>query len=134
MAVKCFLTACQSVGNSVASYINANVPREAVIVSGEQSGSMRYYTARSILRWEVATPDKLGRAVTALEQAGRPVFIVLDAWEDEPFRKKLSAYPPGALDWPPMVEAGRSHRTRLWRLSDRDRFMRGEPLNITRLP
>ena len=62
------------------------------------------------------------------------MFIVLDVWEDEPFRKRLNAYPPGALDWPPMVEAGRSHRTRLWRLSDRDRFMRGEPLNITRLP
>jgi hypothetical protein len=119
---------------TVASYINASVPREAVILSGEQSGSMRYYTSRSILRWEVATPDMLAKAVAELEQAGRPVFVVLDAWEDEPFRKRLSAFPPGALDWPPMVEAGRSHRTRLWKLSDRDRFMRGEPLNITRLP
>ena len=119
---------------TVANYINTNVPREAVILSGEQSGSMRYYTERSILRWEVATPDMLAKAVAELEQAGRPVFVVLDAWEDEPFRKRLSAFPPGALDWPPMVEAGRSHRTRLWKLSDRDRFMRGEALNITRLP
>jgi hypothetical protein len=62
------------------------------------------------------------------------VFIVLDAWEDEPFRKQLGAYPAAALDWPPVVEAGRSHRTRLWRLSDRDRFIRGAPLSITRLP
>ena len=119
---------------TVGNYINANIPREAVIVSGEQSGSMRYYTQRSILRWEMATPDTLAKAVSALEQAGRPLFIVLDAWEDEPFRRKLSAYPPAALDWPPMVEAGRSHRTRLWSLSDRDRFMRGESLNIVRLP
>jgi hypothetical protein len=118
----------------VADYINTNVPREAVILSGEQSGSMRYYTGRPILRWEAATPETLGKAVATLEQSGRAVFIVLDAWEDEPFKKKLAAYPAAALDWPPMVEAGRSHRTRLWKLSDRERFMRGEPLNITRLP
>ena len=118
----------------VAEYVDANVPSEAVILSGEQSGAMRYYTGRPILRWEAATPDALGRAVTTLEQSGRPVFIVLDAWEEEQFRTKLGAYPAAALDWPPMVEAGRSHRTRLWRLSDRDRFMRGAPLSITRLP
>ena len=118
----------------VADYINTNVPAEAVIVSGEQSGSMRYYTGRPILRWEVSTSETLESAVTKLEQSGRPVFIVLDAWEDEPFRKKLAAYPPGALDWPPMLEAGRSHRTKLWKLGDRERFLRGEPLNIIRLP
>jgi hypothetical protein len=118
----------------IANYVNANVPEEAVIVSGEQSGSMRYYTGRPILRWEAATPETLGKAAASLEQSGRPVFIVLDGWEDELFRQKLGAYPAAALDWPPMVEAGRSHRTRLWKLGDRERFLRGEPLNITRLP
>ncbi|HEX6161838.1 MAG TPA: hypothetical protein VFZ31_00630 [Vicinamibacterales bacterium] len=118
----------------IAGYINANVPGEAVILSGEQSGSMRYYTGRPILRWEAATPETLDKAVATLEQSGRPVFVVLDAWEDELFRKKFASYPAGALDWPPMVEAGRSHRTRLWKIADRDRFLRGAPLNITRLP
>jgi hypothetical protein len=120
--------------STVGNYINANVPESAVLVSGEQSGSMRYYTNRPILRWEAATSETLGEAVSALEQAGRPVFIVLDAWEDELFRKKFPSYPAGALDWPPVVEAGRSHRTRLWKLADRERFLKGEPLNITRLP
>lgn len=119
---------------TVANYITSNVPDNAVILSGEQSGSMRYYTSRPILRWEAATPQSLASAVTTLEEKGRPVYIVLDAWEDELFRKKFATYPAGALDWPPMLEAGRSHRTRLWRLSDRARFLRGEPLNITRLP
>ena len=118
----------------VAGFINSSVPENAVILSGEQSGSMRYYTHRPILRWEAATPESLSAAVTTLEQSGRPVFIVLDAWEHEPFRKKLSTFPASALDWPPVLEAGTSHRTRLWKLGDRDRFIRGEPLNIVRLP
>jgi hypothetical protein len=118
----------------VADFINSSVSPDAVILAGEQSGSMRYYTGRSILRWEAATPDSLTAAVTALEQKNRPVFVVLDAWENEPFRAKFAAVPAAALDWPPMLEAGTSHRTRLWKLSDRDRFQRGEPLNIIRLP
>ena len=120
--------------STMGGYINANVSESAVIVSGEQSGSMRYYTNRSILRWEAATPQSLRDAIATLEQSGRPVFIVLDAWEDELFRKKFASSPAGALDWPPVVEAGRSHRTRLWKLGDRERFLKGEPLNITRLP
>jgi len=118
----------------VGDFINGNVPDVAVVLSGEQSGSMRYYTHRSILRWEAASPEALASAITTLEEKGRPVYVVLDAWENEPFRKKFSTVPAVSLDWPPVLEAGTSHRTRLWRLADRERFLRGEPLNITRLP
>jgi hypothetical protein len=119
---------------AVADYINADVPPSAVIVAGEQSGSMRYYTDRPILRWEAASPDSLSAAMATLEQSRRPVYIVLDAWEHAPFRAKFRALPAGALDWPPMLDAGTSHRTQLWKLSDRERFTRGEQLNTIRLP
>lgn len=118
----------------VADFINTSVPESAVILSGEQSGSMRYYTHRPILRWEAATPEALASAIAALEEKGRPVYVVLDAWENEPFRAKFSTLLAVELDWPPVLEAGSSHRTRLWKLSDRDRFLRGEPLNIIQLP
>jgi hypothetical protein len=118
----------------VADFINSGVEASAVILSGEQSGSMRYYTHRSILRWEAATADTLAAAVATLEQQGRPVYVVLDAWENERLRAKFPAVPLAALDWPPILEAGTTHRTRLWKLSDRDRFLRGERLNIIRLP
>jgi hypothetical protein len=118
----------------VAGFMDGGVPYQAVILAGEQSGAMRYYTHRSILRWEAATPEALTSAIAALEQKGRPVYVVLDAWENELFRKKFSTVPAVSLNWPPVLEAGTSHRTRLWRLSDRDRFLRGEPLNIIRLP
>jgi hypothetical protein len=118
----------------IGDYINADVPPSAVILAGEQSGSMRYYADRSILRWEAATPEALSLAMSTLEQSRRPVYIVLDAWENEPFRAKFGSLPVGALDWPPILEAGSSRRTRLWKLSDRERFQRGERLNTLRLP
>jgi hypothetical protein len=118
----------------VGDFINQDVPPAAVIVAGEQSGSMRYYTDRPIVRWEAATPESLSAIGKALETSRRPVYFVLDAWEEGPFRAKFSAMPAGALDWPPILDAGTSHRTRLWKLSDRDRFRRGEALSTIRLP
>jgi hypothetical protein len=118
----------------VASFVNDNAPSGAVIISGEQSGSMRYYTGRSILRWEAATPDTLRDAIEMLETGGRPVYIVLDAFENELFVKKFAALPEVTIDWPPMVDAGTTHRTRLWRLADRARFLAGENLQTVRLP
>jgi hypothetical protein len=118
----------------VGDFINADVPPAAVIVAGEQSGSMRYYTHRAILRWEAATPESLSAIATALETSRRPVYVVLDAWEDPLFREKFARIGAGALDWPPILDAGTSHRTRLWKLSDRARFQRGERLSTIRVP
>jgi hypothetical protein len=120
--------------STVADFINEDVPPSAVIVAGEQSGAIRYYTDRPILRWEAASPQSLDTVMTALEQSRRPVYIVLDSWEDERFREKFAAVAAGALDWPPILDAGTSHRTRLWKLSDRARFVEGAHLNTIRLP
>ena len=117
--------------STVAGYLQSNVPPSAVLLSGEQSGSMRYYTGRSILRWEAASTDALATVLPTLENSNRPLFIVLDAWEEGSFRSKLSAVVP--LDWPPMLEAGTTHRTRVWRLDDRARYLRGEPVDTVRL-
>ena len=112
----------------------AAIPADAVIVAGEQSGSMRYYTSRPVIRWEAASADDLTRALAALAAANRPVWFVLDAWEEEPFRAKFASVPAGALGWPPAVVAGTTHRTSAWQLSDRDRFTRGETPRTLRLP
>lgn len=118
----------------VADLIIEDVPPAAVLVAGEQSGSMRYYTERPILRWEAAAPQSLADVTTALEASRRPVYIVLDQWEESLFRARFTGIPAGALDWPPILDAGTSHRTRLWKLSDRERFLRGENLSTIRLP
>lgn len=117
---------------TVGEYINANLPPTAVLMAGEQSGSMRYYTRRSIIRWEAASPQAMSVVLPKLQQLERPIFIVLDAWEEPLFRAKLSPAVP--LDWPPMLVAGATHRTQIWRLADRERFQRGEHVDTIRLP
>ena len=118
----------------VAEAINHTAPPSAVIIAGEQSGSMRYYTGLSILRWEAATPDTFPKAIETLLKAERPIYIVLDAWEEELFSAKFPGVGPAELDWPPMLDAGSSHRTRLWNLADRWRFQLGQRINTVRIP
>ena len=75
-----------------------------------------------------------GRRDRSLEcRAATIVWIALDEWEEELFRRKLPGADAGALDWPPVVDAGTDPRTRVWRLRDRDRFMRGETIHTDRL-
>jgi hypothetical protein len=118
----------------VAGFVRDHAEANAVIVAGEQSGSMRYYTSRPILRWEATSPDAMGVAARELGRAARPIYIVLDAWEESAFRAKYGFTSSAVLDWPPILDAGTSHRTRLWRLSDRERFRDGEKLKTIRLP
>jgi hypothetical protein len=117
-----------------AVHLQASLPGDAVIVAGEQSGALRYHTGRSILRWDAATAESLATAIAALHAQGRTVVIALDAWEGEPFRARFRALAAVSLEWPPAFEAGTSHRTRVWRLSDREAFLRGEHVTTERQP
>jgi len=110
------------------------LPANTVVVASEQSGSLRYYTGLSIVRWDLASPESLASAVAALGANGQPVVIALDAWEREPFRARFHAVDTVSLEWPAAFEAGTSHRTFVWRLSDRARFLAGERIPTLRQP
>jgi hypothetical protein len=116
----------------VADYLTASLPADAVLVTGEQSGALRYYTNRSILRWEAASPESLATALATLTAEGRTVVVALDAWERELFRAKFAGLAAVSLEWPPAFEAGSAPRTLVWRLADRDRFRRGEQVTTER--
>ena len=92
--------------SQVADFINDDVPPAAVILAGEQSGSMRYYTDRPILRWEAASPEALPRpcdprTITAprLHRARRV--------GERAVPREVRRVPVGALDWPPVLEPAR---------------------------
>jgi hypothetical protein len=106
---------------------------DSVVVAGEQSGAVRYYTNRSVLRWDILSAAAWPQAMARLEASRRDVWIVLDEWEEEPFRRKLSGTPASALDWPPALDAGSEIRTRAWRVSDRERYLRGESIVTDRV-
>jgi hypothetical protein len=92
------------------------LPDDAVIVSGEQSGAMRYYTGQSIVRWDLMDAAAMPEALAAFRLDGREVWVVLDDWEEEPFRRKFRDLAASSIDARPAIESapGVGVRTRAW--------------------
>ena len=114
-------------------YLAAALPERSLIVAGEQSGSLRYYTGRSILRWDATPPETLELATTRAQAAGYDVWIALDEFEEDLVRQKYGTRVIGMLDWPPQLEAGTGVRMRAWRLRDRAAFHRSGIAQTDRL-
>lgn len=70
-------------------FVDRVTPPNAVIVSMQHSGSARYYSGRTTLRYDFMDPDWLDRAVGLLEARGRPVYLLLDEWEVPMFRARF---------------------------------------------
>lgn len=65
------------------------LPPNAVFMSVQHSGSLAYYNSASVLRWDWLEAGEIDRVVAALSQNGRPVFAVLDDWEETRFRQRF---------------------------------------------
>jgi hypothetical protein len=81
-------------GDGEQKYVDAGVfiaratPPEAVVLSMQHSGSIRYYSGRLTLRYDSLDPAWLDRAIATLGRLGRPVYLLLDEWEEEPLRAR----------------------------------------------
>lgn len=91
-------------------FVDRMTPPNAVILSMQHSGSIRYYSGRLTLRYDWLDPVWLDRAIEALERGGRPVYLLLDDWEEPVFRKRFAGQRSlGQLDRGPAA-TGRARR------------------------
>lgn len=91
----------------VARFIAAHTEPDAVILSVQHSGSLRWYAGRTTLRFVVLDPAWLDRAVDYLASAGRHPYFVLDGGEVETFASRFgAANRTGRLDWRPLATLG----------------------------
>jgi hypothetical protein len=88
----------------VARVVESLTERDAVIVSAQHSGTLRYYAGRLTLRWDVGDPAWLDRTVDWLAAHGHHPYLVLEESEIEALRTKGGAVSAvSRLDWTPMV-------------------------------
>ena len=74
----------------VGTFVRDRLPATAFVMAAQHSGSVRYYSRRPTMRWDVLDRAALDRAIGSLRKAGFEPFVVLDAGEDEEFRRKFS--------------------------------------------
>lgn len=86
----------------VATYLRATTEPNAVFISWQHTGSIRFYADRLTLHFARLDPGWLDRAIARLQANGRRPYIVLDRGEVEGFRQRFGARNrAGTLDWTP---------------------------------
>ncbi len=90
---------------AAAAFVAAEAPRNAVVLSVQHSGAVAYYTGRTIARWDYIAPGALDDVCARLSAAGHASWLVVDDWEEAPFRQRFAGEALGRLDWAPLGEA-----------------------------
>ena len=72
-------------------FVSQRLPAKAFVLAAQHSGSIRYYSGRPTLRWDLLDAASLDRAIASLRRAGYEPYAVLDVEEDERFRAYFGA-------------------------------------------
>jgi hypothetical protein len=111
------------------------LPKNAIYLTGTQTGSLRYYTGRLTLRLEQLNPGWLDIAVDELRRRGYHPYIVLEAGEEDWYRDKFGEQTQlGRLDWPAQYEREQPIVTRIYDPLDRAEFFHGYTVGTWNLP
>ena len=62
----------------VGGYVRDRLPATAFVMAAQHSGSVRYYSGRPTLRWDLLDAASLDRAIASLRRTGHEPYAVLD--------------------------------------------------------
>lgn len=99
---------------AVARYVDQQLPRDAVIITVIQSGTLRLYGHRATVRWDLIEPDALDSTIQTLRAGGHDPYVLLEGWEESAFRSRFAQSEFGRLDRPPIAEYNDYERVRLY--------------------
>lgn len=74
----------------VGVFVRDRLPKTALVLAAQHSGSLRYYSHRPTLRWDLLERFSLDRALTSMRNAGYDPFLVVDEGEDRAFLERFS--------------------------------------------
>lgn len=97
--------------------IASRTPADAVVLSVQHSGSVRYYANRITLRYDWLQEGALDAAIRDLAAKGRRAYLVVDDWEEKEFRDRFSpGNRAGRLDWAPIARVPSSPEVRIFEM------------------
>jgi len=105
----------------------SRLPRNAIVLGAQPTGSVRYYAYLPTLSWDAIEPAWLDRAMEECRSRGLAPYFAVEAWELQAFRTHFRGYSPAAdLDWPPRAAIG--NVIFVYDPADRDRYLAGEQI------
>lgn len=105
---------------AIGEYIARKLPERAVLLSMQQSGSIRYYSGRLTVRYDAIPPNWLDAAIEDLRRGGYHPYIVLEEWEEAQFLARFRGQSAlAALDWLPVAWLDHSTKVRIYDPAER---------------
>jgi hypothetical protein len=101
-----------------AAEVASRTPENAIVLSVQHSGSVRYYANRITLRYDWLPADRLDAAVHELAAKGHPAYLVVDDWEQKEFQSRFGASRLGKVDWAPIARVPGIPEVRVFQLQD----------------
>lgn len=111
--------------------VTDRLPANAVLVTGWDSGAVRFQPGREVVMWDALDPAWLDRTVDWLRSNGHAPAIVLESWEADAFRARFAGAIHGGLDWPPRYDLDR--RVQIYLPDDRARYLAGDTIPTERI-
>jgi len=68
------------------TFVRDALPANAIVLAAQHSGSVRYYSKRTTIRWDLAAPRELDTIISRIREAGYLPFVVVDGDEVSSFR------------------------------------------------
>lgn len=113
-------------------YVATRLPRNAAVVTGRQSGSVRFYSGFPTLVWAELPPGRLQGALDYLRANGYQPFLLFELDEELEFRKHFQGQGAiGALNWPPIADI--NHQTRIYDPTNAESYFQGVPVRTDRV-
>lgn len=113
-------------------YVSVHLPPDAAVVTGQESGSVRFYSSRLTLFWRELPAESLDRAIAFLRARGYRPYFLIETWEQPDFVQKFGGHSPlGELTWPPLVDI--NHQVRIYDPDDDARYRAGERIRTDRV-
>jgi hypothetical protein len=94
-------------------YLDAMLPRNAVVITSQQSASVHVYTGLPVFRWDLFAGD-FDRAVRDLTTDGRRPVLLVEDWERPQVAARFPSSTVARLDWTPQADFGDPVRVGLY--------------------
>ena len=101
-----------------ANEIASRTPANAVVLSVQHSGSVRYYSNRITLRYDWLADDALDVTLRDLEARGLPAYLAVDDWEEKEFRARFAPANRAAQLAEPIARVSGTPEVRIFKLQD----------------
>lgn len=113
---------------TVARFVQRALPANAVFFAYQESGSLRFYADRLIVRFDLLSEHRLDQAIDTLRALGYRPYIVVEQQDEDVFKVRFNHLSPlSRLDWPPIAELDGPVRVRIFDPADYDRPRSGQP-------